>query len=82
MIARLRQCSRVGRLRGINKFAVDKLRSATLVRLTLLSTAFSSPEPRVDPRLWETLRRRTCAVGFLQPKIGYLSLRAPAHSSC
>ena len=49
-------------------------------RSNLLS--FSSPGPRVDPRLWETLRRRTCAVGFLQPKIGHLNLTAPAHSSC
>ena len=38
MIGRLRQCSHVGRLRGIKKFAVDKLRSATSVRLSLLST--------------------------------------------
>ena len=26
---------------------------------------FSSPEPWIDIRLWETLSRRTCAVGFL-----------------
>ena len=30
--------------------------------------SFSSPEPRIDPRLLETLCRRTCAVGFSQPK--------------
>ena len=40
------------------------------VRKILDSYAFSSPEPRINPRLWETLCRRTCAVGFLQPKIG------------
>ena len=38
MIGRLSQCSHVGRPRGIKKFAVNKLRSATPVRLTLLST--------------------------------------------
>ena len=38
MIGRLSQCSHVGRPRGIKKFAVDKLRSATPVRLSLLST--------------------------------------------
>ena len=26
---------------------------------------FSSPEPRIDLRLWETLFRGTCTVGFL-----------------
>ena len=41
-----------------------------------------SPEPRIDPRLWETLCRRTCAVRFLWGKNGYLNLTAPAHSSC
>ena len=45
------------------------------------NSSFSSPEPRIDPRLWETLCRRTCAVGFLEPKIGYLNLTAPAQSS-
>ena len=37
MIGRLRQCSYVRRLRGIKKFAVDKLQSATPARLSLLS---------------------------------------------
>ena len=36
--------------------------------------SFSLPELRIDPRLLETLCRRTCAVGFLWPKIGYLNL--------
>ena len=38
VIRRLCQCSHVGRPRGIKKFAVDKLRSATPVRVSLLST--------------------------------------------
>ena len=36
------------------------------VKLTFSRPPFSSPGPRVDPRLWETLRSRTCAVGFLK----------------
>ena len=38
MVGRLGQCSHVGRPRGIKKFAVDRLRSAISVRLSLLST--------------------------------------------
>ena len=38
MIGRLRQCSRVGRPRGIKKFAVDKLRSVTPIMVSMLST--------------------------------------------
>ena len=38
MIGRLRQCSHVGRTREIKKFAGDKLRSATPVRVSLLSS--------------------------------------------
>ena len=34
----LRQCSHIGRPRGIKKFAADKLRCATPVSLSLLST--------------------------------------------
>ena len=28
------------------------------------AASFSSPEPWIDPRFWETLCGRTCAVGF------------------
>ena len=38
MIGRLTPCSHVGRLRGIKEFAVDKRRSATPIRPSLLST--------------------------------------------
>ena len=38
MVERLGQCSHFGRPRGIKKFAVDTLSSATSVRLSLLST--------------------------------------------
>ena len=30
-----------------------------------VTVAFLSPEPQIDPRLWETLCRRTWTVGFL-----------------
>ena len=42
--------------------------------LTTWISSFSSPEPQIDPRLWETLCRRTCAVGFLFEPYGAFSL--------
>ena len=40
-------------------------RSATMLDPFAQVFTFSSPEPRIDPRLWETLCAITCAVAFL-----------------
>ena len=50
-------------------------------QVRILVTRASDLMSAHDPRLWETLCRRTCAVGFLKPNTGYLKITAPAHSS-
>ena len=41
----------------------------------LIKYPFSSPEPWIDPRLWETLYWRTCAVGSYSQKLAIGTLR-------
>ena len=68
-LERLNQSSHVGKPRGIKKFEVDKLRSATPVRVSLLSTveavATLVMKHRLRELFWWNIHRLTLLAGLL-----------------
>ena len=78
---RLRQCSHVGRPRGIKKFAVDKLRSATPVRLSLLSTVEASPSKAVLLQYYRRLRTMCEPASYASHASHAMQAMAASHAS-